>query len=368
MIVPESEAGARLTIDTSALAANWRLCASRAPGAACSAVVKGDAYGIGIDVAVPALLAAGCDSFFVAHLGEARRVRAHTTTARVFVLNGLMSGTAPLYAALDLMPVLGSQAELTEWAAFCKATRWPGPAVLHVDTGMSRLGLSLEEALTLEQATLPRLCLVMSHLACADEPEHPQNARQVAGFAAVRTRFADLPASLCNSSGLFLPGAPGLDLVRPGVALYGGNPTPHRANPMQPVVKLEARILQVRDLAPGESVGYGATWAGRQPGRVAIIGAGYADGYLRAGSSSDDFDSAIALVNGEPCAVAGRISMDLTAIDISTLPPSAVSRGDWIELIGKRLTVDEVGRRAGTIGYEVLTSLGPRYHRRIASL
>jgi len=276
-----------------------------------------------------------------------------------------MPDTASLYAALDLEPALGSRAELEEWGAFCEGEGWQGGAVLHIDTGMARLGLSLDEALALDQATLPRLSLVMSHLACADEPAHPLNARQISDFATVRAHFSNFPASLCNSSGLFLRGAPGLDLVRPGVALYGGNPTLDKPNPMQPVVTLEARVLQVRDVAAGESVGYGATWTSRRPVRVAIIGAGYADGYLRAGSSSDDFDSAIALVHGMPCPIAGRISMDLTAIDISALPPAAVGRNDWIELIGKRLTVDEVGRRAGTIGYEVLTSLGPRYHRRV---
>ena len=366
MTVCEAQAGARLTIDTTALAANWRLCAARAPKAACAAAVKGDAYGIGIDIAVPALAEAGCVHFFVAHLAEAQRVRALTGAAAVYVLNGLMPGTAAAHAEFGLTPVLGSREELAEWQGFCTQTGWSGGAVLHVDTGMSRLGLTLEEALALDPATLPRLDLVMSHFACADEPEHPLNRRQIAEFAAVRTHLPAPPASLCNSSGLFLPGAPGLDMVRPGVALYGGNPTPGKPNPMRPVVTLEARILQLRDVAPGDSVGYGATWSSRTPTRLAVVAAGYGDGYLRAGSSSEDFDSAVAFVAGRPCPVAGRISMDLTAVDITALPREAVARGDWVELIGPHLTIDEVGRRAGTIGYEVLTSLGSRYHRRIA--
>lgn len=366
--IPNSEVAGRLTIDTDALAANWRTCRDRAQGAVCSAVVKGDAYGLGIDVAVPALLAAGCDTFFVAHLSEARRTRALAPRARIHVLNGLLPGTAALYAELDLVPVLGSLPEIEEWRAFATGEGWQGMAALHVDTGMSRLGLAPAEAMALAPAALPGLGLVMSHLACADIPRDPLNARQVAAFTEVRRHFQGIPASLCNSYGLFWEAPPVFDLVRPGVALYGGNPTPQHGNPQQPVIRLEGRILQVRDVAAGESVGYGATWTSHDTARIAVIGVGYADGYLRTGSSSDDFDSAVAVVADRLCPIAGRISMDLTAVDVTRLPPGKLRRGDWVELIGKRLTVDEVGRRAGTIGYEVLTSLGTRYHRHLAPL
>lgn len=363
-MIPEAEAGARLTIDLAAIAANWRALARRAPGAECGAAVKADAYGLGIAATVPALRKAGCRTFFVAFPGEGAAVRAAAPDAVVYVLNGLVAGRGEAYAAHDLRPVLGSLEEIAEWSAFQHATGWGGGAALHVDTGMTRLGLRLEEALA-HAAALPPFSLVMSHFACADQPAHPLNTRQIAAFRQVRAAFPGTPASLCNSSGLFLPDDLGFDLVRPGIALYGGNPTPGRPNPMAPVVRLEARVIAVRTARAGECVGYGATWTCRAPGRFAIVGVGYADGFLRAGSSADDRDGALARVAGHPCRVAGRISMDLTAIDVGALPEDAVRRGDWVELIGDGLGIDEVGRRAGTIGYEVLTSLGRRYNKRV---
>jgi alanine racemase len=364
--VPEAMAYGRLTIDTEALVANWRLCGAQAPHSVCAAVVKADGYGLGVGNVVPALSKAGCRTFFVAQLAEATAVRSLDPGAMVYVLNGLLPGRSDDYADHNLRPVLGSIDELREWSGFCATTGWPGGAALHVDTGMCRLGLRPEQAKALvEEGEIFKPSLLMSHLACADTPHHPQNARQIHAFQAVRALYPAIPSSLCNSSGLFLPGDIGFDLVRPGTALYGGNPTPGKTNPMAPVITAEARVLNVRTVQPGESVGYGATWQTRTPARIAVVGVGYADGYLRSGSSSDDYDSAIACVSGHYCAIAGRISMDMTAVDITALPEGTVSRGDWIELIGPNLPVDEVGRRSGTVGYEILTGLGPRYHRSI---
>lgn len=357
---------ARLTIDTDALVANWRLCGQQHPDAECAAVVKADGYGLGLDNVVPALSQAGCRTFFVAHIGEGEYVRRLDQTAAIYVLCGLVPGRGDDYARHDLRPVLGSIEEIREWSSFCATTGWQGGAALHVDTGMSRLGLRVEQARALvAEGDLFEPALLMSHLACADVHHHPLNARQFQAFASVRKLYPDVPASLCNSYGVFHPAEIGYDLLRPGVALYGSNPVLDKPNPMKNVVTLEAQVLQVRTVMPGEHVGYGATWTTRTPARIAVVGIGYADGYLRSGSSSEDFDSAIAYVGGHYCLIAGRISMDMTAIDVTALPEGGVKRGDWVELIGAHLPVDEVARRAGTISYEILTSLGARYERRI---
>jgi alanine racemase len=362
-LIPAAEAGASLTIDLGAIAANWRALASRADGAECAAAVKADAYGTGIETTVPALAEAGCRTFFVAQLPEARRVRSVAPDATIYVLNGLPPGTAEAFARHALRPVLGSPEEIREWCAFESATAWTGGAAIHVDTGMTRLGLEMKEVGQLDAR--PRtLSLLMSHFACADEPDHPLNARQIEAFAAARHHFPGVPASLCNSSGLFLAGDLGLDLVRPGIALYGGNPTPGRENPMRPVVALEAPILRVRQAAAGETVGYGATYRFSRASRVAVVGIGYADGLLRAGSSPGPFEGAEMAIRGRRCRVVGRISMDLTALDVTDIP-GEIERWDKVEVIGPTVPLDEVARRTGTVAYEVLTSLGERYHRRL---
>jgi alanine racemase len=366
--VGEDEAGGLLTIDLAALVANWRALAARVGSAETAAVVKADAYGIGIEQAVSALYGAGCRTFFVAHPVEGRRVRAAAPDAVIYVLNGLLPGTAAAYRAHDLRPVLGSLEEIEEWAAFCRAGAGRLPAALHVDTGMNRLGLRVEAAVQLAENTellgafTPSL--VMSHLVSAEEPDDPINARQIAAFSHVRERFAGVPASLANSSGIFLPQAPHFDLVRPGYALYGGNPTPERANPMRPVVQLEARVIQLRWTPDGETVGYNGHWTAQGRRRIATLSVGYADGYLRTASGTNLKAGGEAVVAGVRCPFAGRISMDLITLDVSAVPEGAIQRGDKVTLIGNGLTIDEVGKRAGTIGYEILTSLGRRYHRR----
>ncbi|PWB62998.1 MAG: alanine racemase [Bradyrhizobiaceae bacterium] len=358
-----AEAGGLLTIDLAALVANWRALAARATGAECAAVVKADAYGCGIAPVAGALAAAGCRTFFVAHLAEGRRVREAAPEATVYLLNGLLPGTAPALAEAGLRPILGSLAEVAEWNGFAEATGWTGGAALHIDTGMNRLGLAPAEARTAAARPPRNLALVMSHLACADETDHPLTARQVAAFRELRTLFPGIAGSLANSSGIFLGGAAYHDLVRPGVALYGANPTPAGANPMRAVVRLEGRIVQLRRVAAGETVGYGATWTARRDSRIAVIAVGYADGLLRAASASDHKPGAEAVVAGRRCPLAGRISMDLAAIDVTDVPEEQVMRGDLATLLGEEIGVDALAARAGTIGYEILTGLGRRYHR-----
>ncbi len=369
--IPPDEAGGLLTIDLSALASNWRTLQDRAGAAECSAVVKADAYGIGIEQAVPALAQAGCRTFFVAHLSEAIRVRAAAADAAVYVLNGLPPGSGDSFARWDLRPVLGSQDEVSEWAAFCGANGTRRPAALHVDTGMNRLGLPVSEGLALtgdERLQAFEPALLMSHLVSAEEAENPINDRQIAAFDALRQALPGIRASLANSSGIFLPQKPQYDLVRPGIALYGGNPTPSHLNPMRPVVELAGRIVQTRTVRDGETVGYNAQWTAEGERRLAVVSVGYADGYVRAGGVTDakrreGIPSGEVIVAGQRCPLAGRVSMDLIIVDVTDFPAGGVRRGDPVTLIGGDLTVDEVGRRAGTISYEILTNLGRRYAR-----
>lgn len=365
---PSDRAPARLTIDAGAIAANWRALAARAGRAETAAAVKANAYGTGLDAAVPALSRAGCRTFFVARLAEGLQVRALAPDAIIYVLDGLLPGTADTFAAGRLRPVLGSGDEIAAWAAFVAATGAAGDAALHVDTGMNRLGLPPAQAQTLAAglADLPfRPSLVMTHLVESEVPGSPVTARQAAAFAQVRTWFAGLPGSLANSSGVFLGPAFHHDMVRPGYALYGGNPLPGGTNPMRPAVFLEAPILQVREVEAGETVGYTAQWTARGRRRLATIPVGYADGYPRSASGTDARPGGEVLVGGVRCPIAGCISMDLTVVDVTDAPAAAVRPGAPVVLIDGTLTVDVVAEKAGSIGYEVLTRLGRRYDRRI---
>jgi alanine racemase len=363
---PDAEAGGILTIDLEAIVANWRELARRAEGADCAAVIKADAYGCGIEPVARALVAAGCETFFVAHLAEGRRARASSPGAAIYVFNGLLPNTAEAYAEPNLRPVLCSLDEWAEWEAFKTATQWLGGAALHVDTGMNRLGLRPPEAVALSKRAGTEhsgITLLMSHFACSEDPAHPLNAKQIGRFREIRDLFPGIPASLSNSSGIFLGPDAHHQMVRPGVALYGANPTPGHVNLMRPVVRLEGRVVQLRTVPEGETVGYSATWTARRPTRLAVVSIGYADGFLRAGSASDLRPGAEAMVDGHRCPLAGRVSMDLIAVDITDLPERAVRRGDLIALLDETIGVDELAAHANTIAYEVLTSLGRRYRR-----
>ena len=361
-----TEAGGILTIDLVAIEANWKMLASMTVPVECAAVVKANGYGCGLEPVTRTLFRAGCRTFFVADIAEGRRVRALAPDATIYVLNGLMPGSAPAFAADYLRPVINSATELAEWDAFVATRNWRGGAALHVDTGMNRLGITLEEAV----AIAPRLqsenhgfTLVMSHLACAEIPDHPMNDRQIRLFREIRILYRGVASSLANSSGIFLGGGAYCDLVRPGVALYGVNPTPGRANPMRPVVELKGRVIQVRAVNKGESVGYGAAFTTTRPSRIAIVALGYADGYLRSASAAKGKPAAQVIIAGKRCPIAGRVSMDVLAVDVTDLPDGTVRRGDFATLIGDGMSVDNVAAAMGTIGYEVLTHLGRRYHR-----
>jgi alanine racemase len=355
-----------LTVDLDAIVANWRKLEKSAVPAECAGVVKADAYGCGLDPVARALAAAGCKTFFVATLDEARATRAALPQASIYVLDGFFQNCGDAFAKIDAKPVIGDLNELAEWDVFCRRSGWAGGAAIHIDTGMNRLGLTLAEA----QGIVPRInagdhgiTLVMSHLACAESLNHPLNAKQLASFREIASLFSGVPASLANSSGAFLGPSFQFDMVRPGAAVYGINPTPEADNPMQSVIELKARIVQIRNVEKGESVGYGGTWTARRPTRLAIVSAGYADGYFRAGSSNDGTRGAEVVVAGKRCPIAGRVSMDLIAVDVTDLEKNAARRGHLVTLIGEGITVDELAHHFGTIGYEVMTSLGRRYKR-----
>jgi alanine racemase len=366
MLTPDM--GNCLTVDLGAIVANWRILDFRAIPVECAAVVKADAYGCGLEPVTRVLAQAGCRTFFVADLAEARAVRAIAPEAAIYVLNGLLPGTPPAYAEIYARPVIGSLVELAEWDTFCAARDWRGGAALHVDTGMNRLGINPQEAAALGARVTKTerhgISLLMSHLACADTPEHPLNDRQIRVFREVRSYFRGVPASLANSSGIYLDDSCHCDLVRPGLALYGANPSPYQANPMRPVVQLTARIVQIRSVPRGETVGYGAAWTAPRITRLAIVAAGYADGYARAHGAVDGASGADVLMAGRRCPAVGRVSMDLMAVDITDLPEQAAHRGDVVTLIGGEIAIDEIAAMAGQIPYETLTGLGRRHSRR----
>ena len=362
--IARAAAGAILTVDLDAIAANWRSLAARLHKAArCAAVVKADAYGLGMTSVAPALAAAGCRTFFVAQLEEGLALRRTLPQAEIAVLAAPITGLEAEYHRHRLLPVLNSLGDIEAWQGFVRS-HGTCPAMLHVDTGMARLGLSDSELDRL--ATEPErlggveIACVMSHLACSDEPTHPLNVEQLARFRETLRRLPiQAPASFANSSGIFLGPEYHFDLVRPGVALYGANPTPGQANPMRPVVRLQGRILQLRDVDRTLTVGYGASATMQPPGRLATIGTGYADGYLRSLSGRGS-----ARIAGHRVALVGRVSMDLIVADVTGVPAEHVRPGDLVDLIGPSHDIDAVAAEAGTIAYEILTGLGSRYARR----
>ena len=362
---PEREAGGVLTIDLGALQSNYRALWARVTPAECAAVVKADAYGCGLEPVVRALSRSNCKTFFVAHLAEGRQVRAIAPDAIIYALNGIVPGAAAAFAEARVRPVIGSVQELAEWDAFCATSGWRG-AALHFDTGMNRLGIPADEAAALaSRIRMPDhgITLVMSHFACADTPSHALNNRQIQLFREIRVAFRGITAALANSSGIYLGASTHFDMVRPGYALYGGNPTPGNPNPMLPVVGLRARILQVRSLVRGDTVGYGATWTAPREARIAIVAAGYGDGYLRSAGDPDPRSTAEAVIADTRCRVVGRISMDLLAVDVTGLPENLTRRGEWATLVGGSIDIDALADRCGTIGYELLCGLGRRYAR-----
>lgn len=355
-----------LRVDLAAIAHNWRALADHVAPAECGAVVKADAYGLGIARVLPALSAAGCRTFFVATPREAAEARALHSTARVFVLNGLFPGAADTILAAGAIPCLASLAEIEEWSAHARRIGARLASAIHVDSGLHRLGLPAGEVARL--AARPEwlepldVVLIMSHLASADDPNDPASAAQQQTFERLREMLPAAPASLAASDGLMLGQPYHFDLVRPGYALYGGQASGGARAPVVPVVSLYARVLQVREVGTRGQVGYSGAWSASRPSRIATIAAGYADGFARTASATTDTRGGSVLIHGSLLPIVGRVSMDLITVDVTDCP-ILVTRGDIAELIGPALPLETVGAEAGTIGYEVLTRLGRRFER-----
>ncbi|WP_457582749.1 alanine racemase [Ensifer canadensis] len=373
MLSPEFlSASNRLTIDLNALADNWRSMNARSGKARAAAVLKADAYGLGIDEAAPALYAAGARDFFVANAEEGAELRPLVPEGRIYILAGMWPGNEALFFDNDLVPVINSEEQLAVFMA-ALSERGDHPCVLHVDTGMNRLGLSVEEAVALANdparpASFSPV-LIMSHLACADDPGNPLNGYQLRRFREASAAFEGVDASLANSGGVFLGADYHFNLTRPGIAVYGGEAVNDVANPMKPVVTAEARIIQVRNVASGGHASYGASARFNRDSRIATVAVGYADGYHRSVSGGGVTlrqatpSGAFGFLHGRKVPHVGRVTMDLSLFDVTDLPENAVRAGDYIELFGRHIALDDVARAGGTIGYEMLTSLGHRYDR-----
>ncbi|TPI32241.1 alanine racemase [Mesorhizobium sp. B3-1-6] len=360
--VSKAAAGAILTIDLGAIRENYRRLKVRLDGVRCAGVLKADGYGLGAAQVASALAKEGCDIFFVALLGEGIALRkAIGPGPDIFVLNGLPPGSEPEAAAARLWPVINSAMQLKAWREIARGMGQSLPAAIQVDSGMARLGMAPAEveAVVGEAGAFDGVDIrfVMSHLARADEPQQAANEKQRREFELLRNMLPAAPASLANSSGIFLGPAYHYDLARPGAALYGVNPTPHAPNPMLPVIGLQAKVAQTRRVGAGAGIGYGHTHQAEGPLGLATISLGYGDGWHRRAASAAWFE-------GVRLPFIGRVSMDSIVLDISALPAGRLREGELVELIGPSQSVDDAAGHAGTIGYEILTSLGARFHRR----
>ncbi|MCC9625575.1 alanine racemase [Thalassospira sp. MA62] len=362
--VGRAAACAELQINLKAVADNYNILTKRYTGRICSAVVKADAYGLGANTIVPVLKKQGCRMFFVAHANEAADLfPVLRGGGRIAVLNGVLPGDEEFFIENDVIPVLNDLEQIERWSNLCKKHERPAPAYIHLDTGMSRLGLTPLEVSELVDRYSSLLygfekAGYMTHPVAADEKDNPITREQYDLFMKWYRRLPPAPRGFCNSSAIFRNDDYHLEFCRPGYALWGGNPTPEKANPMRPVVTLKAKVLQTREIPEGQPVGYGGTWTAKRKTKVATIAVGYADGWLRSLSNSGKL-----IINGHEVPYIGRVSMDAITVDVTDLPGKPLKTGDMVPLIDDKMTVDDLGNAAGTIGYEILTSLGHRYQR-----
>ncbi|WP_196258914.1 alanine racemase [Pelagibacterium limicola] len=358
--------GGGITVDLGAITRNWKALDKVSGGALTAAVVKADAYGLGLEAVSRTLYKAGARFFFVATPDEGVALRAALPRAHIFVLDGLVPRTAADYSAHNLMPVLASMGQLTEWLDFCLNRSQAAPAALHFDTGFNRVGFRLKEAELVKreiEQTRFEPQMIMSHFACADQPSHEMTRKQNGLFQGILNLFPDTPASLANSAGLMASKDYHYHMVRPGIAVFGGRAVNGRANPMAPVIRMEVPILQIKEARIGETVGYGALHRLVRNTRLAIIAIGYADGFTRALSGIGGQMGGKVAINGALAPVLGRVSMDMTAVDITDVP-GFIQPGDLVEILGSTIGIDDVADASRTISYEVLTSLNGRFPRR----
>jgi alanine racemase len=363
MSEPPFEA-ARLTVRLDAVVDNYRLCQRLVGPAAVSGVVKADGYGLGADAVTRALAGAGCDTFFVARLEEGVSLRKVVPAARIFVLDGAAPDTVPALLSHRLTPVLNSLSEIAGWSAAAAATKTELECAIHIDTGMSRLGLPGDELSRLAADWRHRLehlrvVLWVSHLACADDPAAKMNRTQLDRFKTALAMLPPAPASLASSGGVLLGKDYAFDMVRPGIGLYGGNVQHAAKNPFSVAAVLTGRVLQLRRIDRGETVGYGASFGAKRPTVIATVALGYADGLMRSIGNRG-----IAVIAGARAPLVGRVSMDLVTLDVTDVPPALLSTDADAEFFGDAISLEEVGEAAGTAAYEILTAIAPRVPRR----
>lgn len=348
-------------IDLENIKKNYQILAQKAPNSIVAPAVKADAYGLGDLEVTEVLYEEGARHFFVATYDEGYLLKKHFKDANIYVLYGPQEGNCAGFKKNNLIPVLNSLDQVRLWIDETIKSRKDYPAFLHVDTGMNRLGLTAEEFKIFDTKKIMysfSLQGIMSHLACAEDAKNPLNQIQLDRFLNVKDKIPEIAASLANSSGIFLDSKYHFDMVRPGIALYGGNPTPHLSNPMNNVLQLYAKILQIKKINKGDSVGYGATFVAEHPMTIGIIAYGYADGLLRSASNRGEV-----YYKGQYLKILGRVSMDLMAIDLTPVLSMEPEIDDLVELIGQHLSLDKVAGYMGTINYEVLTSLRDRMYR-----
>lgn len=360
---PEAEAGGVLKINLSAIPLNWAALAKQTV-AECSAVLKSDAYGCGVEVVAGLLAKSGCRTFFVSDLAEAKRARRAAPDANIYVLGGLYRGTAPVFAQINAQPVINSLIEMAEWDAFVTSSKWIGGFALNVKTGTGRFGISVEEAAGFAPSIHSKvgITLLMSELDNADRGDSAPTDSQLKKFQELRVLYKSVPASLADASCIYKSPNAHFDLVRPGAALFGVNPTPGVANPMLPVIQLQGRIVQVGTMAPGDIIADNGGWTAKKKTRVAIVAVGYADGYPRGSEGNENRFEAV--VGGQRCKVVGRASLDSLAVDITDLKdPTSGRHGEMVTLIGEGFTIDDLATSAKSNGGELLRRLGHRFHR-----
>ena len=353
-----------LEINIDSIIHNYQLINNKVGNTECAAVLKADAYGMGASVIAKALDKAGCSTFFVATIDEGIELRAcfSKNENQIAVLSGLLEGSEDIFYSNKLTPVLNDTEQIKKWAIYNKQKKISAPSILHIDTGMNRLGLTINELYDIikNPTELKELHVewIMSHLACGDQPRDIMNEKQLSVFLNAKKEIPNVKASLANSAGVFLGKSYHLDMVRPGIALYGSGSGSIPSKPLKQVIKLYSRILQIRTLSTGASVGYGASYRVSEATRVATVGLGYADGYLRSLSNCS-----WVFFNGLRLPVIGRISMDYITIDITQIASEKIKTGDFIEIIGDKFTLDDLATVANTVPHELLTRLGTRHHR-----
>ncbi|WP_412058272.1 alanine racemase [Bartonella sp. DGB2] len=353
--------GAIATIDLDALCANYRLLAQKAAPAVCSAVVKANAYGLGVAKVAPALYQAGCRLFFVVQPIEALELQPLLPPdAMIGVLNGIANGHEAMIAAAGIWPVLNSWQAVKNWQILCQNHQKRFPAILQVDSGMNRLGLDQDEQATLLQNLNIfkdiDIKYIISHLACADQSDHPTNKAQLSKFKALLASLPPCPVALANAGGILLGKAFHFDMVRPGIGLYGVDPQGHMPSRLKPVLGLEARVLQSRTVPAGSAIGYGGSAVVSQTSIITTVGMGYADGWPFALNNKG-----VAYYKGQRLPIIGRLSMDAITLDATQLGDKAPLPGDFIEFIGPHQSLEDVAKVADTIPYQILTALGRRY-------